>query len=253
MSADAGLCALTHFDLDGGARVQTALLDTEAAGGYLHDRVCAVLVEIAVEAALAGVVVNTELLGGAGERSVGVIADRAVAHRGKEDRHGELELRRERRIERAVGAAADRVRLFAEKDTRLHRLAQRVDRGICDLRGVDEKPVPVARQRRRVAGGGEKDAACGGLFIDFADRVALPVLVFAQTAVGFYDLDRARRAERNAALTVYAFGFVREHDLSLGVVGVDAVGALLFADAAARAPLVAPDDLKRRVDVFDSH
>ena len=244
MSADAGLCALAHFDLDGGARVQAAFLNTETAGGHLHDRVRTVFIEIAVESALAGVVVNAELLGGAGERSVGVIADRAV---------GKLQLRRECRIERAVSAAADRVRLFAEKNARLHRLAQRVNRRVRDLRGVDEKPVPVARQRRRVAGGGEKDAACGGLLIDFADRVALPVLVFAQTAVGFYDLDRARRAERNAALTVYAFGFVREHDLSLGVVGVDAVGALLFADAAARAPLVAPDDLKRRVDVFDSH
>ena len=133
MSADAGLCALAHFDLDGGTGVQTALLDTEAAGGYLHDRVCAVLVEIAVESALAGVVVNAELLGGAGERSVGVIADRAVAHRGKEDRHGKLQLRRERRIERAVGAAADRVRLFAEKDARFHRLAQRVNRRVRDL------------------------------------------------------------------------------------------------------------------------
>ena len=194
-----------------------------------------------------------EFDGGTRERSVCIVGNRAVAHRGKEDRHGELQLRRECRIERAVGAAADRVRLFAEKDARFHRLAQRVDRRVRDLRGVDEKPVPVARQRRRVAGGGEKDAARGGLLIDFADRVALPVLVFAQTAVGFYDLDRARRAERNAALTVHAFGFVCEHDLSLGVVGVDAVGALFFADAAARAPLVAPDDLKRRVDVFDSH
>ena len=71
MSADAGLCALAHFDLDGGTGVQTALLDTEAAGGYLHDRVCAVLVEIAVESALAGVVVNAELLGGAGEAQRG--------------------------------------------------------------------------------------------------------------------------------------------------------------------------------------
>ena len=253
MPADARLRALPHLDLDGGARVQTALLDAEAAGGHLYDRVCAVLIEITVQSALAGIVIDAKLLGGAGKRCVRVIADRAVAHRGKEDRNRELQLRRERRVKRAVGPAADRVRLLAEKDARLHRLAQRIDRGVRDLRGVDEKPVPVARQRRRIAGGGEENAARGGLLVYLADRVALPVFVLAQAAVGFYDLDRARRTERNAPLAVDAFGLVREHDLSLGVVGVDAVRALLFADAAARAPLVAPDDLKRRVDVFDSH
>ena len=68
MSADAGLCALAHFDLDGRTGVQIVLVDAEAAGGYLHDGVGAVLVEILVQAALAGVVVNAELLGGAGER-----------------------------------------------------------------------------------------------------------------------------------------------------------------------------------------
>ena len=44
VSADAGLGALAHLDLDGGARVEVIRVHAEAAGGHLHDGVGAVAV-----------------------------------------------------------------------------------------------------------------------------------------------------------------------------------------------------------------
>ena len=60
-------------------------------------------------------------------------------------------------------------------------------------------------------------------------------------------------AKANTALAVHTPALVSKHTFLFLVEAMYPVGALLFADAAARAPLVAPDDLKRRVDVFDSH
>ena len=67
MAADARLCALPHFDLDGGAGAEVILMHAEAAGRDLHDGICAVLVEILMQTALAGVVVDAERFCGAGK------------------------------------------------------------------------------------------------------------------------------------------------------------------------------------------
>ena len=66
MSADAGLCSLPHFDLNGRAGHQVVLMDAEAAGGYLRNGVGAVAVQGFVKAALAGIVIHTQRFCGAG-------------------------------------------------------------------------------------------------------------------------------------------------------------------------------------------
>ena len=94
MAADAGLRALTHLDLDRRARFEVILVDAEAARRDLYDRVLSVFIKVFVKAALARVVEYAELLRRPRERGVSVVADRAVAHRGEHDGHGEFDLRR---------------------------------------------------------------------------------------------------------------------------------------------------------------
>ena len=92
VSPDAGLCTLSHLDLDGSAAFQIALVDAESAGCHLHDGVCPVLDEILVESPLAGVVQDPQLLCRPGKGCMGVVADGAVAHGGEHDGHGQLDL-----------------------------------------------------------------------------------------------------------------------------------------------------------------
>ena len=86
MTADAGLCALTHFYFDCSSAFQKRLVNAEATGGDLNDGVSAVFIKVLMQTALAGVVVDTERLRGAGERLMSVIAYRAVAHGGEHHR-----------------------------------------------------------------------------------------------------------------------------------------------------------------------
>ena len=71
--------------------------------------------------------------------------------------------------------------------------------------------------------------------------------------VGFDDLERARRAERDAAVAGHAFGFVHLHFLKLGIVKMHFIGALSFAGAAADAAVIVADDLVLRIQKIDSH
>ena len=73
MAADAGLGSLPHFDFNGRAGHQVVLVDAETAGGHLSDGVGAVAVEILMEAALAGVVVDAERFCGAGKAFVPMV------------------------------------------------------------------------------------------------------------------------------------------------------------------------------------
>ena len=247
MAADAGLCALAHLDLDGGAGFEVILVHAEAAGCDLNDGVGAVLIEVLVQAALAGIIIGTERAGCTGEGSVGVVGDRAVAHRGEHDRHVQLELRRHVRDEPAVLVALDFARLLAEEGLGLHRLAQRVDGRVGDLRSVDEDLVPVDRVRLRVAHRGEQHAARACLTVDLGDGLAGPVCVLLKGMVGLYDLERAGRAERYAAVAGDALGLVDLHLLKFRVVKMYFVGALTLAGAAADAAVVIADDLILRI------
>ncbi len=90
--ADSRLRALTHFDLNGCAGVEVVLVHAEPPACHLHDSVGTVGVEILVETALAGVVVNTQLSGCPCQAFMGIVADGAVAHGGEHHRHGKLQL-----------------------------------------------------------------------------------------------------------------------------------------------------------------
>ena len=142
------------------------------------------------------------------------------------------------------------LRLFAEKHACLHRLAQRVDRGVRDLRGVDEQPVPVDRQRRW--GCPWRKAARRPWRPAYRPRGSCQPDQFAfsrrQQSV-FHDLERARRADApRSAGSSHIWLRPPASGLSLGVISVDAVGALLFADAAAACIAASsPDHLKLRV------
>ena len=171
MSADAGFCALAHFDLDGGTGFQVILVYAEAAAGYLDDGIGTVLVKVFMQAALAGVVENTQRRCCSGQGGVRVVADGAIAHGGKHDRHREADLGREIADDLPVFIPADLIRLFTEGNMRFHRLAQRIDRRIGDLGGVDQDLVPVHRKRFGIAHGRKQYTAAGCLFVDFANRV----------------------------------------------------------------------------------
>ena len=151
MTANARLCALPHLDFNRRARVQVIVIDAEAPRRDLHNRVFAVLVEVLMQAAFAGVVIRSELLRRARKGFVRVIANRAVRHGGEHNRHFELELGRRVVNELAVLVAADAFRTAAEVNARLHRLTQRVNGRVRDLRGVNQQLIPVDRQRRGVA------------------------------------------------------------------------------------------------------
>ena len=253
VAADAGLGALAHLYLDGGAGAQVLFLHAEAAGGHLHDGVGTVGIEVAVQAALAGVVAYTQRLGGLGQRRVGVVADGAVAHGREQDGHRQLQLGRQIGAQGAVRGAADGLGLFAQEHAGLHGLAERVDGRVGHLGGVDEYPVPVDRQGLGVAHGAEEHTAGVGLLVYLADGVTAPVGVVPEAVIVFHDLQGAGGTEHHAALAVDTFALVAEHDLAFGTVGVDAVGALALAGAAAGAAGIVPQDLKFRGDVVGGH
>ena len=246
VSSDAGLRALSHLYLYRGSGVEIGLVNAEAAGSDLNDCVLAEAVEVLVQTALAGVVEDAELLCGARQALVRVVADGAVAHCREEYRHRKLELGREVGDYPAVGVAAYAGGLAPEEHLCLHRLAQRVYRRVGDLGGVDEQLVPVDREGIGVAHRGEQHAAAGRLFVYLLYRVAAPVCVFAQRAVAFDYLERVGGAEGDTALAVHAFCLVAYHDAVLFVIAVYSAGALLFADAAFGAAFLTAYYLKLR-------
>ena len=113
MSADAGLCSLPHFDLNGRAGHQVVLMDAEATGGYLRNGVGAVAVQGFVKAALAGIVIHAQRFCGAGQTLMGIEADGAVAHGGEQHRHGKFQLRRQLRDEVSMRVPPDVIRLLS--------------------------------------------------------------------------------------------------------------------------------------------
>ena len=74
MSADSGLCTLTHFYLYRRAGVEVFLMHAETPRGNLNDCVFAVAVKVLVQSALAGVVKYAELFCRPCKAFVGVIA-----------------------------------------------------------------------------------------------------------------------------------------------------------------------------------
>ena len=253
MPADAGFRALSHFDLDRRAGVEIILVHAEAPRRDLYDGILSVNVEVLVKSALSRVVEDSQFGRGAGERGVGVITDRTVTHRREHHRHRKFDLRRERAVDLPVRRPRHLFGLLAEEDARLHRLAERVDRGVGHLRRVDQDLVPIDRKRLRVSHRGEQDAPAGRLFVDLPDRVVLPVRVLAERAVAFDDFQRPRRAERDASLTVDALGLVAYHHAALGAESMYLVRALALADAAGDAAVGVADHFKLGINELDAH
>ena len=253
VAADARLRALPHLDFNRRARVQVIVIDAEAPRRDLHNRVFAVLVEVLMQAAFAGVVIRSELLRRAREGLMRVIANRAVRHGGEHNRHFELELGRRVVNELAVLVAADAFRTAAEVNARLHRLTQRVNGRVRDLRSVNQQLIPVHRQRRGIAHRGQEHAARLRLTVDFRHRLRGVVHIILECVIGLDDFQRAGRAERHAALAVDARAFVGNHQPQFRVVLMHLVGALAFADAAGDAAVLVAHHFIRGIEKIHSH
>ena len=149
MAADAGLRALAHLDLDGRAGFQIVLV-TRRSGRRPPARWCAGRTGKSPHAGRPRRYYNRcpAAQAARARRLVGVVADGAVAHRREHDRHLQLELRRSC-SGRGCRPASRSILLgfLPRKTSRFHRLAQRIDGGVGDLRSVDEDLVPVDRIR----------------------------------------------------------------------------------------------------------
>ena len=121
-------------------------MNAEPSGRHLRNGVAPIAVKVLVEAALTGVVADSQRLRRSCQTFVGVEADGAVAHGGEQHRHGQLQLRRQLRDQPPLSVAPDALRLLAQKHPGLHRLPQRVDGRVRDLGGVEQQAVPVDRQ-----------------------------------------------------------------------------------------------------------
>ena len=138
---------------------------------------------------------------------------------------------------------------LAQPKLRLHRFAQRVDRRVGHLRGVEQHLVPKYGEGLGVAHRREQHAARVGLAVHFVDRLRAPICVFAVGVVRLDDLQRVRRAQADAAVAVDALALVRAHLARFGVKGMHFVGALSFAYAAGDAPVGIADHFVVRSDI----
>ena len=194
-----------------------------------------------MQTALTGVVERAHLLGRAGEGLVCVVADGAVGHRREHNRNLQLEARGQVRDDLAVFVALDLARLFAEVSADFHRLTQRVDGRVGDLRCVDQHLIPVNRIVLRVAHGGQQRAAGACLTVDLHNGLALPVCVLAEGVIGLDDLQCAGRAEGDTAVAVDTFALIRLHAFEIDVVVMYFVCALSLTGAAGDAAVAVAD------------
>ena len=208
MTADAGLRALPDFDFDCGCRVEIRLMYAEPSRSHLNNRIFSVAVEILVQSALAGIVINAERLRRAGEALMCVIADRTVRHGGKQNRQIQIELGRQIIDKPSAGIPLDARGLRAEERPRFHRLPQRVDGGIGHLRRTDQDSVPIDRNPARRSHGRQEHAAAPRLTVHVGDRFLLQVRVFPKYMPAFYNLQGSCGTERNAAVTCHTAGIV---------------------------------------------
>ena len=253
VSADTRLSALTHLYLDSGAGVEVLLEHAETSGSYLAYRIGAVLVEILVQTALAGVVVGSQLLSRSRKGLMRVLRNGAEGHRGEHHRNVQLEVRIVLEFSPAVLVVVDLLLLLAKEGLGLHRLAQRVDRRVCYLGSVQQYLVPVNRVLAWVAHRREEHSAGACLLVDLVHYLLAPVAVLAELVLVLSYLERSCRAERHTALAVNAVRFIGYHSVEVGVVMVHLVGTLALTDAALYAAVRVADHLKQRIHIVNSH
>ncbi|CDD27595.1 unknown [Firmicutes bacterium CAG:94] len=237
VAANAGLGPLTHLDFNGRPGAEIVLVHPKPPRGHLHNGVFPVLVEVLVQAALAGVVVDAQLFRGPGQAGVGVVADGAVAHGGKQDGGGELQLGRQVGDDVPRAIPADVGGLAAQKGLGLHGLPQGVDGGVRHLGGVYQELIPVDGVSLGVAHGGEQHAAAFRLAVHLLDGLAGPVAVLPEGVVRLDDFQRPGGAQGHAPVAVDALALVGHHLFQSGVVPVHPVGALALAHPAVGAPV----------------
>ncbi len=245
--ADARLGPLPHLDLDGGSAVEVLGAHAKASRGHLHDDILGIRVEIGVQTALTGVHEGAQALCGHRERAVHVERDRAVAHRREDDGGGKLDVLGDLitlgQLETATAVCdhLDGVGLAAQVSAQLHRLAERIDRGVGDLARVEHEVVEDVEVGLVVAHAGQHDAARLGLTPDGLAQPRRPVVVVTQREVVLLDGDAVRGAIRHAAVARAALGIVRDGAL---VERVDVPPALLHAAATLVALVVVDVDLE---------
>ena len=232
VSADSGLRALSHLDLDRRARGQIILMYAEPPRRDLHHGVRAVLVKVLVQSALARVVQGSEFLGGFRERGMRVVTDRAVTHRRKQNGRFECDHGLALGQDFARGVPPDPLGLAAQKDFGFHGFPQGVDGRIGNLGSVDDDFVPIDGERLGIAHGREQHAAALRLAVDLGHGAGVPVGIVPERVVRLADLERAGGTERDATLTVHALGFVGNQSARLFVKAVHLVCALFLAHAA---------------------
>ena len=151
MSAYAGFCPLTDFDLYTFPCLQIFSMYAESTRRDLHYRILAVSVKVFVKSAFAGVVKYPQLLCGLGKRGMRIIAYRPIAHCRKHYRRTQFELRRKVVYYPAACVSDYFIRFTAKKYRSLHWLSQRIYGRIGDLRSVDKYLIPIYRQRLRIS------------------------------------------------------------------------------------------------------
>ena len=180
-------------------------MDAETSGSDLDDGIFTITVKILVETAFAGIVKDSQFCGCQGKGFVGIVADGTIAHGRKHNGHGKIQLGRKLAVQLSFCIAAYSLWLFSQIGSGFHWFPQRINGGICYLGGIDQYFIPVNGEGLGIAHRRKKNAPAVCLFIDLFDRTALPVGVFPERTVGFYDLQRSGWTEGNAPLAVYAF------------------------------------------------
>ena len=250
MAADAGLCALTHFDFHRSACFQIFLIHAETAGSYLYNGVGAIDIKVLMEAALTGIVEDSQLRGRPGQAGVGVIADGTVAHGGKHHRHGQFQLGRELTSQISVFVPLHLFRLLSQKHPGFHGFPQRIDRRVGHLGCVDQNFIPIYRQRSGVAHGRKEHTAALGLLVNLSDGIILPVGIFPQGTVALHNFQRPGGTQGHAPLAVDTFTLIAEHHIAIRIITVYLIGTLAFTDTALDAAVFISDDFKLGIKQF---
>ena len=184
---------------------------------------------------------------------MGIVADGTVAHGGEHDRHGQFQLGRQFASDISVLIPGDPIRLLTEEHSGFHRLTKRINGRIGHLGGVNEDFIPIHGKFLWIAHGGQQYTTGGRLFVDFLDRIVLPVSIFTQGAVTLDDFQRSCGTQRHTTLTVDTFSFIAQYAALFWVKAVNFIGTLALTNPAGDAAAVISYDFKFRINKIHTH
>ena len=253
VSADTGLCALSHFDFDSRARIEITLEYTETSRSYLTNGILAVFVEVLVQTALTGIIISAEFFCGSGKTFVRVFGNRTERHRREHCRNVKFEIRCFFIMRLAIRVVGNFLRLFSEERFCFHRLTKRVNRRVCYLRSVKQNFVPINGIFFRVAHCGEQNTAAFCLLVYFVHCLMRPVTVRAELVFVRTDFQRVSRAKAYAPLTVNARHRIGYHFIEIWIVFMNFISALAFANAALYTSVGISYNLEKRIHIIYCH